>query len=536
MKMLCPHCGVKGTVDDSFVGKKVKCPKCNDIFDVLPEENTVLHEDAESLATSPTTEQGISGDGEFPDDIEDALAAPPSALDDMPETESEIISDTALNTDLTEEEESLDWSDMGSEIEQEISLGDDGDEELDGDEVGDPARLNGDTSEVAGLTAELSSEESEESFEWSDIASEIEILDGNDEVSVIVEEEAPASLGQVIDGITEDSAGQSDDEIEPAHDEPGGAHEPEDEQLGEDIQNVPYGLEKECCSLCGKEDSVGEPFIAKDGKLYCTDCLPTEAMEEAEAVDIEGANLEGHDVASALRAQGLQGNDPELIGAKGRKNSGLNIVTAIKDAWEETQGAKGSIWAGSAVMYLVMLLTGAAGMFLLPAQGRDLNSVMGMVSNALILTLLDLISIIFLSGLIYMGVRKVAGDTLSWKMIFKGFKSFGKVFIAIILQTLLVSIGFLLLIVPGIYLAVGYCLTFPLILDRGLSPWQAMETSRKAIHKVWWKVLGLMFLMGLICSASSLLLGIGLIWTIPMSIVLWGVVFRSLFGVEKISG
>ena len=34
MKMKCPHCGVSGSVSDSLLGKKVKCPKCKEIFSV----------------------------------------------------------------------------------------------------------------------------------------------------------------------------------------------------------------------------------------------------------------------------------------------------------------------------------------------------------------------------------------------------------------------------------------------------------------------------------------------------------------------
>ena len=37
MKMICPHCGVKGSADDAFLGRKVKCPKCVTIFVVEAE-------------------------------------------------------------------------------------------------------------------------------------------------------------------------------------------------------------------------------------------------------------------------------------------------------------------------------------------------------------------------------------------------------------------------------------------------------------------------------------------------------------------
>jgi len=132
-----------------------------------------------------------------------------------------------------------------------------------------------------------------------------------------------------------------------------------------------------------------------------------------------------------------------------------------------------------------------------------------------------------------MGVRKVAGETISWKMIFQGFSCAGKLIVATLLQSILVTLGFLLLILPGLYLTVGYAMTLPLIVDRGVSPWQAMEMSRKAIHKVWWRMAGLLIIMTLLFLVSFLPLGIGVIWTWPMFVILAGVVYRHLFKSEE---
>ena len=63
-------------------------------------------------------------------------------------------------------------------------------------------------------------------------------------------------------------------------------------------------------------------------------------------------------------------------------------------------------------------------------------------------------------------------------------------------------------------------MVLPLMLDRGLGPWEAMEASRRAIHKVWWKVFGIFLIMGLIYLVSAIPLGFGLIWTVPMFFVL----------------
>ncbi|MBU0960478.1 MAG: hypothetical protein KKH60_03040, partial [Proteobacteria bacterium] len=140
------------------------------------------------------------------------------------------------------------------------------------------------------------------------------------------------------------------------------------------------------------------------------------------------------------------------------------------------------------------------------------------------------LSVIFTAGIMLIGVRRAAEQRVSWKMVFAGFSKALSITMALILQSLLVLIGFCLLILPGIYLSVGYALTLPLILEKGLGPWQALEASRKAIHKKWWTVFGLYLVMGLIYLVSAIPLGLGLIWTVPMFFVGLGVLYRLFFG------
>ncbi len=209
------------------------------------------------------------------------------------------------------------------------------------------------------------------------------------------------------------------------------------------------------------------------------------------------------------------------------------IIGVIKDTWEETKGAKASIWAAIAVLYLVMLLAEAAASFLTLSRGVEETTGVGQGFDSVIQLFLSAVAVIFTAGLLYIGVKKVAGEGISWKMIFNGFYFAGQIVLATLLQLIFVAIGLLLFVLPGLYLTVGYSLTLPLIMDRGMSAWEAMEVSRKAIHKVWWKVAGAFVLMGLIQFVSAVPFGIGLIWTVPMVIILVGVMYHRLFSAEK---
>jgi uncharacterized membrane protein len=95
-----------------------------------------------------------------------------------------------------------------------------------------------------------------------------------------------------------------------------------------------------------------------------------------------------------------------------------------------------------------------------------------------------------------------------------------------------VIIGYFLLMIPGIYLFIAYLFTLPLIVEKNLGPWEAMETSRKAVTHHWFKVFFTIIIMHIIVIISAIPLGIGLIWTLPMIFNVGGILYRIMFGVE----
>ena len=490
MKMLCPNCGVKGSADDSYIGKKVKCPKCKEIFEAVPEEEKI-EESFREPASEELVEEPVVSDQEDILPEEGDVAGSEEEFDDEP---LEIDEDEILSA-VESEPESFD------------------DESAPAGPADEPAGESGDD-----FAVELDETLPEiDDFDEPLISDDIQEIEGQsllDEVDAIDDPDAIEPQGDIGVEIEES-------EIIEVFDE-----EDETDTLFEDPPEEPPEIETEKCSVCGKEDSIGEPFIAKNGQLFCTDCLP-EVMEDEEKVIPPG-----EDVTSTLRARGFQGNDPEVTEVKTFRSS-FTVSGVIREAWQETKGAKASIWAGAAVFYLLLLILTAGSAFLAPYLTTNPAASGGLTNfgvQAFSGVLTSIVSALFTAGLFYMGVRKVAGDTLSWKMIFSGFPKFGKVIVATLLQTLLVSIGMLLFIIPGIYLMIGYGLAIPLILDRDMGPWQALEASRKAIHKVWWKVAGAVIVMGLIYMVSVIPLGLGMIWTLPMSFALAGVIYRHLFG------
>lgn len=94
-------------------------------------------------------------------------------------------------------------------------------------------------------------------------------------------------------------------------------------------------------------------------------------------------------------------------------------------------------------------------------------------------------------------------------------------------------IGSIFCLIPGIYLAIAYLLTIPLILDRRMSFWDAMETSRKIVTKQWfsWFVFGL--LMGVINIGGVIACIVGIFFTIPLTYCMWVAAYEDVVGIQR---
>ncbi|TKB09987.1 hypothetical protein [Desulforhopalus sp. IMCC35007] len=560
MKIYCPHCGVKGSADDSYSGRKIKCPKCQGMFDLTSdmaidqsEFSPPSVEDALNLeeskaekslqeASDPTLdlsdEVSSFDEKKAPEEVTEGLLDLPD--DSAPEIVAAESEDAEAPEDaealVEESDESIDWDDFGAELDKEIA---ENEMQAKRDELTAPGSVDDDEGPVAALNAQIDADietdisgEREESIDEDDLAADLgNVLGGRtDDLEEIIEEleteteavidteEASAAMAFAEADLPADGQEQDDSDVDVII-----GDEPDEVDEMVEVEDEPYGMDKEQCWQCGKKDSVGEPFIAIDGRLYCTDCLPAEEAEETAAFE--------HSATAALGAAALASQKDDAsqsTGDEGQKR--FTVGGVIKDAWDGVKGIKGAVWAGSAIMYLVLIVIIAGGAFLMPATTTEDIGLGGYILPSLFQVVTQVVSMLFIAGLLFMGIRKVAGDRVSWKMIFHGFSFTGKIIVVTILQFILVSIGFLLLILPGIYLAVGYAMAIPLIVDKNLSPWQALETSRKAVHKVWWKVAALYLIMSLLFLVASIPLGIGLIWVWPMVMVAAGVVYHRLFG------
>jgi hypothetical protein len=115
-----------------------------------------------------------------------------------------------------------------------------------------------------------------------------------------------------------------------------------------------------------------------------------------------------------------------------------------------------------------------------------------------------------IGGLSALYLKKIRGQSASLGDIFLGFgPSFGSLLGAHLICMLLTMAGFFLCILPGIYLAVSWIFTIPLVIDKRMGFWEAMELSRKVVTRHWWKMFGFAIVIALLGLAGLLVCIVG---------------------------
>jgi uncharacterized membrane protein len=94
------------------------------------------------------------------------------------------------------------------------------------------------------------------------------------------------------------------------------------------------------------------------------------------------------------------------------------------------------------------------------------------------------------------GEEVVIADSFS-----EGFKNgmWWKTLLYSLIMIIGVAIGYILLIIPGIYLSIAWSFGFYLVIDKNMTPLDALQKSREIVHQVgFWKILILNIIVGVL--------------------------------------
>lgn len=224
----------------------------------------------------------------------------------------------------------------------------------------------------------------------------------------------------------------------------------------------------------------------------------------------------------------------------------LPISDTLRTAWDKTYGAKKTIWAGIGITFAIMLVLGCLQGF--ADLGGD--GIAGFVK-----LIIRVISYFLQLGLLYMGICRARDAHIEYQQLFKAFtidqafRIIGLYLLQLLIfipaaivafiggllgaqmfpgATIIGGILFALAVIILIVLAIRLMLAIGLVLDQNLNPWPAIKMSFLSTKGNELRLFLLILIQLAIVTISAIPFGLGLIWTLPFSIIGYGVIYKRL--------
>jgi len=214
----------------------------------------------------------------------------------------------------------------------------------------------------------------------------------------------------------------------------------------------------------------------------------------------------------------------------------LDIGSCISRSWELV---KTHFWPIVGISLLVMVAMGAinqlVGLFTGPAvkgmviEHRFSGGTLSIVLGTSIVTAPAYA--ILMGGLYRYYLKLIRGQRAEIGDAFSGFTiAPGQLALVGLVKALLSLLGYLLCILPGIYLSVAWMFAVPLVIDRRMEFWEAMELSRKVVCKHWFLLFAFVLVLGLVTVCGLVACCIGLFVSVPIGWVALLYAYEDMFG------
>ena len=226
----------------------------------------------------------------------------------------------------------------------------------------------------------------------------------------------------------------------------------------------------------------------------------------------------------------------------------LDIGGCVGNSWELLKGNFGLIFGGVAIFMLIQV--GMSGLAQIPIVG-----ILVSVGSLIIAGPMT-------GGVYYFLLKNLRRQPAEIGDVFAGFRlCFGQLLLGYIVVALLTVLamlpgmaimafpifamvqhhaaeagliilallGFIVMIIPAIYLGTSWMFSLPLIIDKQMEFWPAMSASRKMVGKHWWLVFGLTVVCGLINLAGFIACCVGIFVSLPITFGAMMYAYESIF-------
>jgi len=139
-------------------------------------------------------------------------------------------------------------------------------------------------------------------------------------------------------------------------------------------------------------------------------------------------------------------------------------------------------------------------------------------------------------GFYLAGAHAIRTGEFKTAHLFHGLYLFFPLFLITCLVYLIVGVGLIFCIVPGLYFMVAYSFAVPIYIEyrqEGVGIIDSLNISRHVISKNFWSITGFMILQFCLIIVGALAFGVGLLVAVPVVYFMLAFAFRDIFGFSE---
>lgn len=244
------------------------------------------------------------------------------------------------------------------------------------------------------------------------------------------------------------------------------------------------------CPACGTEYDAGELFCGLDGARL-------QPVEQSEPAQFEGAYRSAHAAAAADSA----GSASDWV-------EEATIGQMLARGWE--------LFKADYLLYIGVTILAA-----IPSLIPGIQAVWDVLISVVPLPEAIMISY---------ALTRAQGGEPRFGDVDRVFSLLVPLILVRVVGGVLIALGLVALVIPGIYLGVAFVLALPLVVDRGMSFSDALQTSRKVITQRWFIVFGLLLILLLLVAVSIGTL-IGWLVALPFALCVVVALYEAAMGI-----
>jgi len=223
----------------------------------------------------------------------------------------------------------------------------------------------------------------------------------------------------------------------------------------------------------------------------------------------------------------------------------INVKAILTEAWQLTVKSRLAINVG----ILFSILLGMSVSLLVSNYLGGIEAVLEDPQASMLLNIVVTIAVWpFIAGVEMMGVLHAVGMKTHPKMTFGFLQRASWVVLCALFTSVLISLGFQLFILPGIFLAITLSLTVPLVIEKKMTPMKAIILSIQALRFKFLPLFAIYFILllslvmlffplALLLESSLAPIGFmififGISYLAPLFYNTKGILYREIFGIH----